>query len=117
MSSQDYEDVTIGYSVWGCGMMGMAVGQFLLFSFRRGGGCVAVVLAGPMAPSLAACGVNIKLIDFTTGGALSSISLSIERAPSLRNSCMPISFALENHLHFFSSLFLSLYAIYFIFCN
>ena len=60
--------------------MGMAVWQSLLFSFWRERGCVAVVLVGPMAPSWAACGVNIKLI-----------SLSIERAPPLRNSCMQIS--------------------------
>ena len=47
---------------------------------------MAVVLIGPMAPSWAACGIYTKLIDFITGGALSSICLSIERAPP-RNSC------------------------------
>ena len=53
---------------------------------------MTVVLVGPMAPSRAACGLNTKLIDCYHRGALSSISLSIERAPPLRNSCIQISF-------------------------
>ena len=59
---------------------------------------MAVVLVGPMAPFW----------------ALSSISLSIERAPPLRNSCMQISFVFVKSSIFFScSLFLSLHVIYF----
>ena len=76
--------------MWGC-RMGRNCSCTVLT--RRGGkGRVAIIFDGPAALCWAAHDEITKIIGFYFRSTLSSISLYIDTASLLRNSCMQVSF-------------------------